>query len=181
VRLADDGVVSVENNARLVSRVRSCSHDPGHLRHTVQIRLVPFIRMIGLAFSLWDFVLGRFLEWRKDDAAAAEHFSAARRRSPNNVRARWYLAAALTRLGRYEEAIEQYRYLAETSSNAAHAYFGAGYVLQETGKHDEAIAAYNEVIPRQPTMSRRTTIWLRAIAPREACLTHWSHIAALCV
>ncbi|MBN1825809.1 MAG: tetratricopeptide repeat protein [Candidatus Eisenbacteria bacterium] len=82
---------------------------------------------------------------------ALRHFLAAERERPEEGRLSFNVAAALFRLGRLEEALAAYRGAASDSTLTAESLYGAGNVLLQSGKPEEAAEMYKRSLRRDPT------------------------------
>ena len=84
---------------------------------------------------------------------AIRYWTAALARSPQHQQVRAFLANALYKAGRTDEALANFRNAIELQPNFAIAYNGLGNVLLGEKKLDEAITAYRKAIELQPNLA----------------------------
>jgi len=100
---------------------------------------------------------GLALERQGDYDGAITSYQLALRDDPNNVKTLQYIAIALSRTGRREEAIRQYRRALELAPDLSGAHYGLAYLLIKRGDLDRAAEHLRQFLakpPRDPEMAR---------------------------
>ena len=102
------------------------------------------LSLVGALFCAWTFQ--RNSVWA--DEVTLYRDSA--EKSPAKARPRNNLGAALSRRGRFEEAIEEYRAALKIQPQYADAHYNLGYALARIGSLDESIKHLNEALRLDP-------------------------------
>jgi tetratricopeptide (TPR) repeat protein len=94
--------------------------------------------------------LGEIAMSRADSAVAYEHFQKALALDTGDTRARFLGAVALTRLGRFEEALLAFQTVGETDKNFPGLAVERGRLFEESGRSAEALAEYEAALQKTP-------------------------------
>jgi tetratricopeptide (TPR) repeat protein len=100
-----------------------------------------------LAVVLLSFVSYRQVAVWRDDQTLFTHGI---EKTKNNYVAHDGLGNALTKQGRFEEAIEQYEKALQINPRYVEAHFNAGGALQKLGQFERAVTHYEEVVRHKP-------------------------------
>ena len=99
-------------------------------------------------------VAGRLFTWAQRPTVAVRLFRTAVRLDPQHIAARHELASSLWWTGRYEEAIREYRIVADARPEDAGVLYQFGYVLRMHGLYEEAL----DVLTRALALETRSEI-----------------------
>lgn len=94
--------------------------------------------------------LGEIAMSRADSAAAFSHFQKALELEPGDTRARFLGAVALTRLGRFDEALRAFQTVGETDKNFPGLAVERGRLFEESGRNAEALTEYEAALKETP-------------------------------
>ncbi|MEW6260221.1 MAG: tetratricopeptide repeat protein [Thermodesulfobacteriota bacterium] len=94
--------------------------------------------------------LGVFVAERDGPEAALPYFLRAIQIKPNDVEARFNAGLAYRQIGRYAEAVQQYRMAVTLNSGYVEAWNNLGVVLDLTGDRDAARAAFERALSIDP-------------------------------
>lgn len=100
---------------------------------------------------------GLALERQGDFEGAVTSYQLALRDQPHNVKILQYIAIALSKTGRLEEAIRHYRRALELDGESAGAHYGLAFLLLRRGDGDRAaehLRAFLAKPPRDAEMER---------------------------
>lgn len=100
---------------------------------------------------------GLALERQGDYEGAITSYQLALRDDQNNIKTLQYIAIALSRTGRREEAIRQYRRALELAPELSGAHYGLAFLLIKRGDTDRAADHLRHFLakpPRDPEMTR---------------------------
>ena len=106
--------------------------------------------------------IAHLLEDRPADAVGI--LSRAVDAKPDYAEARQNLASALTKLGRYEEAIPHYEASLKNSRNYYQAHFNLALVLEAVGRPDDAVRHYEEALRIYPEYPEANEKYARMLA-----------------
>ena len=118
-----------------------------HYQQAVRIKPDYTEAQVNWAISLDN--LGRAEEAIKRFRAALEGKSP-RARSKAVIEARFSLANALVRTGRFDQAIEEYRRLLKVKPTHIRARYNLAYFLKQQNRIEEAVAEFREILRRRP-------------------------------
>ncbi|MFQ5509882.1 MAG: tetratricopeptide repeat protein [Leptospirillia bacterium] len=85
-----------------------------------------------------------------DMAAAARHYKAILKRTPNHLEALSFFGQAYLGSGRLEEAARAYRKVLELKPDSVVSLNNLGFILQETGRPEEAISLFARAVAVDP-------------------------------
>jgi tetratricopeptide (TPR) repeat protein len=94
--------------------------------------------------------LGEIAMSRADYAGAYEHFQKAIELDPGDTRARFLGAVALTRLGRFEEALTAFQTVRQTDKDFPGLAVERGRLFEESGRNAEALAEFEAALKTTP-------------------------------
>ena len=100
---------------------------------------------------------GLALERQGDFEGAVTSYQLALRDEPSSVKVLQYIAIALSKTSRHEEAIRHYRRAIELSPDLPGAHYGLGFLLLrrgDTARAAEHLKAFLAKPPRDPEMAR---------------------------
>ena len=93
---------------------------------------------------------GQAAQWRGEYARSLELLLEVERASPDLYLARFLIGFALQKLGRDQEAVEQYRAFLPGHPDHAQAHFNLGYALMQLGNYRDASASFERTLALQP-------------------------------
>jgi predicted Zn finger-like uncharacterized protein len=94
--------------------------------------------------------LGEIAMSRADSVNAYEHFQKALELDPGDTRARFLGATALTRLGRFDEALAAFQTVGQTDKDFPGLAVERGRLYEESGRNEEALAEYEAALKKTP-------------------------------
>ncbi len=94
--------------------------------------------------------LGEIAISRANDAVAYQHFQKALELDSGDTRARFLGAVALTRLGRFDEALLAFQRVGETDKDFPGLAVERGRLFEESGRSAEALAEYESALKKTP-------------------------------
>jgi tetratricopeptide (TPR) repeat protein len=94
--------------------------------------------------------LGEIAMSRADYAGAYEHFQKALELDPGDTRARFMGAVALTRLGRFDEALTAFQTVGQTDKEFPGLAVERGRLFEESGRNAEALTEYEAALKQTP-------------------------------
>jgi tetratricopeptide (TPR) repeat protein len=94
--------------------------------------------------------LGEIAMSRADHASAYEQFQKALELDPGDTRARFMSAVALTRLGRFDEALLAFQSVGQTDKAFPGLAIERGRLFEESGRNAEALAEYEAALKQTP-------------------------------
>jgi predicted Zn finger-like uncharacterized protein len=94
--------------------------------------------------------LGEIALSRADAVSAYEHFQKALELDPGDTRARFLGAVALTRLGRFDEALAAFQNVGQTDKDFPGLAVERGRLFEESGRNLEALAEYEAALKKTP-------------------------------
>lgn len=115
-----------------------------------------------------------FLDGDLDNAVKT--LSEAVTRDPNYAEGQQNLAAALTRLGRYDEAIPHYEACLKLSHNYHQAHYNLALVLEEVGRVDSALQQFEEALrlyPEYPEANEKYAGLLARLGRLDEAIEHY--------
>jgi tetratricopeptide (TPR) repeat protein len=113
-----------------------------YLKHALPAAIA--LSLVGALFCMWT--VERNKVWA--DEITLYRDSAAK--SPAKARPQNNLGAALSRQGRFEEAIEQYQRALKIKPEYSDAHYNLGYALAKTGKLDEGLSHFRAAVRIEP-------------------------------
>ena len=113
-----------------------------YLKHALVAAIA--LSLVGALFCMWTFQRNRV--WA--DEVSLYRDSALK--SPGKARPQNNLGAALSRQGRYEEAIGKYRMALRIDPEYADAHYNLGFALSKTGKLDEGLYHFKQAVSIEP-------------------------------
>jgi tetratricopeptide (TPR) repeat protein len=113
-----------------------------YFKHALAAAII--LSLVGALFCMWTFERNRV--WASEVSLYRD--SAAK--SPGKARPQNNLGAALSRQGKYDEAIRQYRMALKIKPDYADAHYNLGFALAKTDNLDEGIYHFREAIRIEP-------------------------------
>ena len=113
-----------------------------HLKHALAAAVI--FSLVGALFCVWTFQRNRV--WA--DEISLYQDSAVK--SPGKARPQNNLGAALSRQGKYEAAIVQYRLALKIKPDYADAHYNLGYALAKTGNVNEGLYHFRQAVRIEP-------------------------------
>lgn len=108
-----------------------------------------------------------------DYQRALERFEAAKKQLPRSATVEYNRGAALFKLGRYDEAKEAFRHVAEVDQGSLRQkdYYNLGNAWAAMGNRDEAIAAFRKALtldPNDQLARHNLEVLLRRLPPKQS-------------
>jgi tetratricopeptide (TPR) repeat protein len=113
-----------------------------YLKHALPVVIA--LSLVGALFCAWTYERNQV--WA--DEITLYRDSAVK--SPGKARPQNNLGAALSRQGRFPEAVERYQAALKIKPEYADAHYNLGYALSKTGKLDEGLAHFREAVRIEP-------------------------------
>jgi tetratricopeptide (TPR) repeat protein len=103
---------------------------------------------VAIVFSVWTYQ--RNAVWQNELSL----WSDVVKKSPNKARPHLNLGKSLSKIGRADEAAQQYRHALRINPRYAEAHFNLANFLQQQGSHAEAIKHYSTAIQIEPSFTQ---------------------------